>query len=181
MPRGLLPALDASNWSSLHQEMRDIPVRCQRSVDVLRVTVRHSNTIGPSLATHKQPAYVIVLPTHAEYSGRPFTARLFKFHPRFLSRCSFVVPNPMTALSGMTQLAGERPVRKNVDPRRWRFPKSRPTLNRSGSFGLFIRTRMVDAAISTTFRLGEWLATASVGVSPDLSYQVYDGSQYNRS
>jgi hypothetical protein len=29
-----------------------------------------------------------------QYFGRPFTAHLSEFHPRFLSRCSFVVPNP---------------------------------------------------------------------------------------
>jgi hypothetical protein len=62
-----------------------------------------------------------------QYFGRPFTARLSEFHPRFLSRCSFVVPNPMTALTGMTQLGRESArSENNVGPRRWAVIEADP-------------------------------------------------------
>jgi hypothetical protein len=62
-----------------------------------------------------------------QYFGRPFTARLSEFHPRFLSRCSFVVPNPMTALTGMTKLGRESArSENNVGPRRWAVIESYP-------------------------------------------------------
>jgi hypothetical protein len=74
MPRGLLPALDALNWSSLHQKCaislfgsftRNARYHCSvlRSADVIRVAASHLNTIRPSF-DHREPACVIVLPTH---------------------------------------------------------------------------------------------------------------------
>jgi hypothetical protein len=55
-----------------------------------------------------------------QFFGRPFTMRLSEFHPRFLSNCSFVVPNPMTALKGITQGGWESARSEtNVGPRRW--------------------------------------------------------------
>jgi hypothetical protein len=55
-----------------------------------------------------------------QFFGRPVTARLSEFHPRFLSNCSFVVPHPMTALTGITQ-RGRVSARSesNVGSRRW--------------------------------------------------------------
>jgi hypothetical protein len=55
-----------------------------------------------------------------QFFGRPVTARLSEFHPRFLSSCSFVVPHPMTALTGITQ-QGRVSARSetNVGSRRW--------------------------------------------------------------
>jgi hypothetical protein len=62
-----------------------------------------------------------------QYFGRPSTARLSEFHPRFLSRCSFVVPNPMTAVTGMTQLGRESArSENNVGPRRWAVIEADP-------------------------------------------------------
>ncbi len=55
-----------------------------------------------------------------QYFSQPFTAPLSEFHPRFLSGCSFVVPNPMSALKGLTD-QGRESARSgnNVAPRRW--------------------------------------------------------------
>jgi hypothetical protein len=62
-----------------------------------------------------------------QYFGRPFAVRLSEFHHRFLSRCSFVVPNPMTALTGMTQLGRESArSENNVGPRRWAVIEADP-------------------------------------------------------
>jgi hypothetical protein len=55
-----------------------------------------------------------------QFFGRPYTARLSEFHPRFLSNCAFVVPHPMTALTGITQQGRESARSEtNVGPRRW--------------------------------------------------------------
>jgi hypothetical protein len=62
-----------------------------------------------------------------QFFGRPVTARLSEFHPRFLSNCSFVVPHPMTAVTGITQ-QGRVSARaeSNVGPRRWTVIEADP-------------------------------------------------------
>jgi hypothetical protein len=53
-----------------------------------------------------------------QYFHRASTQALSNFHPRYLSRCSFVVPNPMTALTGRTKFGQESArCETNVGPR----------------------------------------------------------------
>jgi hypothetical protein len=96
--------------------------RVGKGIDFLRglSPVQKRETISPPEALNVLcPGNPLVCA--GQYFNRPFTAPLSEFHPRFLARCSFVVPNPMTALKGFAPTSGRESARSenNVGPRRW--------------------------------------------------------------